>query len=117
MTWPSIFRMTHYDVFTETLPTGSLSSVEATGAHQLVRRDLVLTGHQLMYCTLVLQKHLHPNEGLTSLLREHVPGLGPGEQVRDGALGEAQHGLAEQTLRERVLAEVLLDLSTEKEQG
>ena len=58
---------------------------------------------------LVLQEDLHPDERLPALLSEHVPGLRSRQQVRHRALGEAQHGLAEQSLADAVLAEDLLD--------
>ena len=34
-----------------------------------------------MYGGLVLEEDLHPDEGLPALLGQHVPGLGPGQQV------------------------------------
>ena len=49
-----------------------------------------------------------PDEGLPPLLCEHVPGLGPGQQVGHGALAQSQHRLAEQPLGDGVLRENLL---------
>ena len=55
--------------------------IEAAGPHQLVGGDLVLAGHQAVHCGLVLEEDLHPDEWLPALLGEHVPGLGPGQEV------------------------------------
>ena len=55
--------------------------IEVPSPHQLVRRYLVLAGHQPVHGGLVLQEDLHPDEGLPALLGQHVPGLGPGQQV------------------------------------
>ena len=62
---------------------------------------------------LVLEEDLHPDEWLPALLSEHVPGLGSGQQVGHGALGEAQHRLSEQSLADAVLAEQFLCLPGE----
>ena len=59
---------------------------------------------------LVLEEYLHPDEWLAALLREHVPGLGPRQEVGHGALAQPQHRLAEQPLADAVLAEDLLCL-------
>ena len=83
--------------------------IEVARPHQLVRGDLVLAGHQPVHSRLVLQEDLHPDEGFSALLSEHVPGLGSGQQVRHGALGQTQHGLPEESLADAVLAEDLLD--------
>lgn len=67
----------------ETLLCSELTEVVIEGArpHQLVRGDLVLAGHQAVNSRLVLEEDLHPDEGLPALLGEHVPGLGPGQEV------------------------------------
>ena len=62
-----------------------------------------------MYGRLVVEEELHPDEGLPALLGEHVPGLGPGQEVGHAALGQAQHSLPEQALADAVLREELLD--------
>ena len=62
-----------------------------------------------MYGGLVVEEELHPDEGLPALLGEHVPGLGPGQEVRHRALGQAQHRLPEQSLADAVLRQDLLD--------
>ena len=66
-----------------------------------------------MYGGLVLEEDLHPDERFPALLSEHVPGLGSGQQVRHGALGQTQHGLPEESLADAVLAEDLLCLPGE----
>ena len=66
-----------------------------------------------MYGGLVLEEELHPDEWLPALLSEHVPGLGPGQEVRHGALGQPQHRLPEQSLADAVLGQDLLDPSRE----
>ena len=62
-----------------------------------------------MYGRLVVEEELHPDEGLPALLGEHVPGLGPGQEVGHAALGQAQHSLPEQALADAVLGQDLLD--------
>ena len=66
-----------------------------------------------MYGGLVLEEDLHPDEWLPALLSEHVPGLGPGQEIRHGALGQTQHGLPEESLADAVLAEQFLCLPGE----
>ena len=66
-----------------------------------------------MYGGLVLEEDLHPDEWLPALLSEHVPGLGPGQEIRHGALGQTQHRLPEQSLADAVLGQDLLDPSCE----
>ena len=83
--------------------------IEGACPHQLVRGDLVLAGHQAVNGRLVLEEDLHPDEGLPALLCEHVPGLGPGQEVGHAALGQAQHSLPEQALADAVLGQDLLD--------
>ena len=85
------------------------SSVSA-GAHQFLGRDFVLRGHQFVDGILVLQKDLHADEWFAALLRQHVPRFGTGQQVRDGALGQSQYGLSEQTLTDGVLAQLFFHL-------
>ena len=87
--------------------------IEVTSPHQLVRGDLVLAGHQAVHRGLVLEEDLHPDEWLPALLSEHVPGLGPGQEIRHGALGQPQHRLPEQSLADAVLGQDLLDPSCE----
>ena len=83
--------------------------VEVACPHELVGGDLVLAGDQPVHRRLVLEEYLHPDEWLAALLREHVPGLGPRQEVGHGALAQPQHRLAEQPLADAVLAEDLLD--------
>ena len=72
--------------------------VEVACPHELVGGDLVLAGHQLVHRVLVVEVHLHADEGLLALLRQHVVLLGPRQQVGDAALREAQDALAEEAL-------------------
>lgn len=51
-----------------------------------------------MHGIIIFQEHLHSNKRFPALLREHVPGLGPGQEVGHGPLGQAENGLAEQPL-------------------
>ena len=83
--------------------------VEVACPHELVGGNLVLAGDQPVHRRLVLEEYLHPDEGFAALLREHVPGLGPRQEVGHGALAQPQHRLAEQPLADAVLAEDLLD--------
>lgn len=71
--------------------------------HQLVRRNFILTRDQLVNCVFVVEKQLHPDEGLTTFLGQHVPRLRPGQQIGDAALGQRQDVLTEQTLADRIL--------------
>jgi len=71
---------------------------------------LVLVGHELLDRLGVVDEHLHADEGLAALLREHWPGLGSREQVADAALGEAEDALAEEALADGELGEEVLDL-------
>ena len=66
-----------------------------------------------MYGGLVVEEELHPDEGLPALLCEHVPGVGPRQEVRHGALGQAQYSLPEQALADAVLGQDLLDAPRE----
>lgn len=67
-----------------------------------------------MHGVLVFEEDLHSDERLATLLREHVPRLGAGEQVGHGALRQAEHGFAEQPLADRVLAQLLFHLLEER---
>ena len=78
--------------------------------HEFVRRDLVLAGHQLVHRVLVVEIHLHPDEGLLAFLRQHVELLRPRQQVGDAALGEAEDALAKEPLTYGELRERLLHL-------
>ena len=80
------------------------------GPHELVGGDLVLAGHQLVHRVLVVEVHLHADEGLLALLRQHVVLLGPRQQVGDAALREAQDALAEEALTDGELRQRLLHL-------
>ena len=66
--------------------------------HEFLRNNFVLTGHQLVNGELVVEEKFHANEGFFPLLREHVILFRPCEQIRHGALGQAEDGLAEQAL-------------------
>ena len=81
------------------------TGVHLARSHEFVGRDFVLGGDEFGDRFRVLQKHLHADERLASLLREHVPRLGSGQQVRHRALGQTQHGLPKQSLADAVLAE------------
>ena len=75
----------------------------------LIRRNLVLAGHQPVNSPLVLQEDPHPDERLPPFLRQHVPRLGPCQQVGDAALGQTQHCLPEKTLADGVLGQDFFD--------
>ena len=53
---------------------------------------------QLVHVVGVVEPQLHADEGLAALQAELVPGLGPGEEVRHGALRQAQDALPKQPL-------------------
>ena len=84
--------------------------IEVARPHQLVRGDLVLAGHQLVHRVLVVEVHLHADEGLLALLRQHVVLLGPRQQVGDAALRQAQDALAEEALTDGELRQRFLHL-------
>lgn len=54
--------------------------------------------HEFLHTVRVLEPELHPDEGLSPLQAQLVPGFGPRQQVRDGTLSQTQDGLPEQTL-------------------
>lgn len=54
--------------------------------------------HEFLHAVRVLEPELHPDEGLSPLQAQLVPGFGPRQQVRDGTLSQTQDGLPEQTL-------------------
>jgi hypothetical protein len=92
------------------LAYGGTGAAVAPGAHQLLGGNLVLAGYEFVYRVVVLQEHLHADEGLASLLRQHVPRLGPRQEVAHRPLRQPQHGLAEQPLAYRVLAQLFFHL-------
>ena len=86
------------------------SFVSGVAAHELVRRNAVLRRHEFGDGFGVAEEDLHANKGFPPFLRQHVPGLGAGQQVADGALRQPQHALAKQALADGVLAQRLLHL-------
>lgn len=65
----------------------------------------ILISHELFDRVRIVDEHLHANERLATLLRQHDPVFGPSEQIAHAALRQAEYALAEQSLRDRVLAE------------
>ena len=82
----------------------------STGSHEFLGRDFVLGGDQFVNCVLVFQEDLHADERLATLLGEHVPRLGTGQQVGHGTLRQAQHRFAEQPLADRILTQLFFYL-------
>lgn len=58
----------------------------------------LLHGPQLVDVVGVVEPQLHADEGLAALQAQLVPGFGSGQQVGNGALRQAQDGLAKEPL-------------------
>ena len=69
-----------------------------------------LDGPQGQHVLLVRQELLHLDEGLLALHRKLAPGLGPGQDLADRALGQPQHVVAEHPLPDVVFKQLLLHL-------
>ena len=77
--------------------------------------ELVLVPAQSVDVVRVVEPEVHLDERFASLQRQHVPGLGLGEQLADAALRQAEDRLAEQLLAEVVELQDLLHLRRDQQ--